>query len=57
MSVAGIDLGCTKIAFALFAELGEIIFQDKKHIAGKQGDEVGKVLPGRPTFPGGKINL
>ncbi|MDH5383047.1 MAG: ROK family protein [Cyclobacteriaceae bacterium] len=44
MIIAGIDLGATKIAFALFTKGGEIIFQEKIFLNGASGKIAGELL-------------
>jgi len=44
MSVAGIDLGGTKLAAAAFSEEGEILFRETTQIAGRSGREVGSLV-------------
>jgi glucokinase len=44
MSFAGIDLGGTKLATALFSDEGEILFRETTQLAGREGAEVGAMI-------------
>jgi glucokinase len=46
MSLLGIDIGGTKIAFAVFSGEGAIISRETILIEGRKGDEVGAVITG-----------
>jgi glucokinase len=44
MAVLGIDLGGTKLAMAIFAEDGEILFKESFSLINRKGPEVGKLI-------------
>ncbi len=46
MSVLGIDLGGTKLAYAVFTEEGRIILKETVAIEKRQGSEVGRLITG-----------
>ena len=44
MAVAGIDLGGTKLALAVFSDSGEVLYRESVPLAGRQGSEVGSLI-------------
>jgi glucokinase len=49
MSVAGIDLGGTKLAAAAFSDEGEILFRETVQLSGREGGEVGELIAAAMT--------
>ena len=47
MSLLGIDLGGTKLASAVFAEVGSLLFRDTVPLEGRNGQAVGKLITDR----------
>jgi glucokinase len=44
MPFIGLDLGATKLASAIFSEEGEILHRARRHLEGRRGDEVGRLI-------------
>ncbi|MCE5345443.1 MAG: ROK family protein [Bacteroidales bacterium] len=44
MALLGIDLGGTKLAFAIFSEEGKILFKESVSLGDRKGSEVGKCI-------------
>ena len=50
MSVAGIDLGGTKLAAAAFSDAGDVLHRETVPLAGRQGPDVGALIADRLKF-------